>query len=247
MNDLGQTPAPGADSEAERRRKIQLGAIGFFIAAAIIAALIAISQGGGDDDDKGDSASGGAASVAEEFDGIPQAGTILGEESATVTVIEFGDLQCPICKDFSDQDAPELVELARNGEIKYEFKQWPFLGPDSNKAAAAAMAAGEQGKYWQFVTNFYANQGPENEGYVTPEYLDGIAEGAGIEDLEKWRADSDIARWKPVFDANDKEATGIGFTGTPSFSVVGPGGRKDFTGNTVTTVSDIKSAIDSVQ
>ena len=239
MNDLGDPQA-----EARRKRSIQLGAIGLFVAAAIIVALIAISQGG---DDKDDSEPSDSSTISQEFDGIPQNGTVLGQDSATVTVVEFGDLQCPICRAFTKQEAPTLVELARSGDIKYDFKIWNIIGPDSPIAGAAAMAASEQGRYFQFVTAFYEKQRGENSGYVTPEFLDEIAADTGIPDLDAWRAASAVDKWKPTFDANDKEASGLGFGGTPSVSVVGPNGRKDFTGNSVPTISEIQSAIDSVK
>lgn len=243
--------AQSSDSQsAARKRRVQYGALAFFLAAAAVAGLIAISQsGGGDDGSSGGDAGNvaGSAEVSTEFDGIAQSKTILGDAKAPVSVIEFGDLQCPVCREFSIQTSPTLVDMARSGDITYDFKQWVIIGPDSKPAGAAAMAAGEQGRYWQFITLFYRNQGPENGGYVTDAFLESIAKGAGVPDLAKWKTDSDPAKWAATFKQNDSEATAAGFTGTPSISVVGPGGRKDLGGSTIPQLAEIQSAIAAVQ
>jgi protein-disulfide isomerase len=244
--------AESSDSKsAASKRRVQYGALAFFIAAALIGGLIAISQsGGGDDNGSGSAAAGnvaGSTEVNAELNGIAQSKTVLGDAKAPVTVIEYGDLQCPVCREFSLQTAPTLVDMARSGEIKYDFRQWTIIGPDSTPAGAAAMAAGEQGRYWQFIQLFYRNQGPENGGYVTDDFLASIAKGAGVPDLATWKTDSDPAKWTATFKQDDADATAAGFTGTPSISVVGPGGRKDLGGSTIPQLADIQSAIAAVQ
>ena len=125
---------------ARRKRVTQLSVIAFFVAAAVIGGLIAISQSGGDDNDFSSSSGGGVAEIA----GIPQSNTVLGETSAPVTITEFGDLQCPICRQFGNTVFPELVsQYVKPGTAKYDFKQWVIIGPQSNNAAAAAYAAGD--------------------------------------------------------------------------------------------------------
>ena len=244
--------ADSSDSQsAARKRRAQYGALAFFIAVALIGGLIAISQsGGGDDNGSGADTAGNVAGTAEvnaELNGISQSKTVLGDAKAPVTVIEYGDLQCPVCREFSLQTAPTLVDMARSGDIKYDFKQWLIIGPDSKPAGAAAMAAAEQGRYWQFIQLFYRNQGPENGGYVTDDFLESIAKGAGVPDLATWKTDSDPAKWEATFKQTDADASAAGFTGTPSISVVGPGGRKDLGGSTIPQLTDIQAAIAAVQ
>jgi len=70
----------------------QLSVIAIFVAAAVIAALIAISQSAAATTRQ--LPSGG---VLTRFRGFPRATPVLGDPKATVTVTEFGDLQCPIC------------------------------------------------------------------------------------------------------------------------------------------------------
>jgi protein-disulfide isomerase len=151
---------------------------------------------------------------------IPQSGNILGQPDAPVTLVEFADLQCPACQQASETIIPDVINgPVKDGTAKYEFDNWPILGQDSVIAAKAALAASEQDRLQQFVENFYANQGPENSGYVTDDFLNDIAEKAGIPDIDKWQADRDLPKWDQVLLDIDNEAVGAGFSGTPSFAI----------------------------
>ena len=123
--------------------------------------------------------------------GIPQNGTVLGKSGATVRMLQFEDLQCPICKRYTDDAFPAIVnEYVRTGRIKIDFRGLAFLGPDSLKALKIAMAAGLQNKLWQVVGLFYANQGAENSGWVTDSLIDQIlAEVPGL-DAAKVKVDA---------------------------------------------------------
>ena len=115
---------------------------------------------------------------------------------------------------------------AERGTRKLEFRNWTIIGPESQDAAKAALAAGEQGRYWSFITLFYRNQGTENSGYVTDSFLQAVAEGAGVDDIEKWNQDRQSSRWDAHMAQAEAEAGRLGFAGTPSFLVGGPNGRK---------------------
>ena len=108
-------------------------------AAIVVAALLVVlSQLGG----TGSSASN--VDVGKLYSGIPQDGTILGESSASVTIYLYEDFQCPICGQFNQETYPELVSRdVRDGKVKIVSEPLAFLGPDSVKAARAALAAAE--------------------------------------------------------------------------------------------------------
>ncbi len=73
---------------------------------------------------------------------------------------------------------------------------------------------------WNFIEAFYAQQGPENSGYVTDEFLRGIAEEAKVPDLEQWEEpNATVERWSEVLKGANDEASELGFTGTPSFAI----------------------------
>jgi protein-disulfide isomerase len=233
---------------ARRKRLVQYGALAGLLAVVVVAALIIASQNNSSDS-SGAGAGGDVADVSlvdNQLKGLPQNGLVLGDPKAKVSVIEFGDLQCPVCKEFSFQVAPDIIsQIVRKGDANYEFRPWDIIGPQSPIASRAAYAAGEQGRGWSFIELFYRNQGTENSGYVTDSFLTSIAKGAGVKDLNKWNRDrSDNSKWDPLLSKNDSDAKSLGFTGTPSILVEGPGGKKPFT--TIPTVSQIEAAVKSV-
>jgi protein-disulfide isomerase len=233
------------DQAKERRRRlVQYGSAAAFLAVCAVAVLVVVSQSGG-----GSSGSGaeGASEVEKELQGIPQQGTVLGDPKAEVTVTEFGDLQCPACKEFSDQTVSGLVSgPVGDGDVKLDFRQFVIIGPESSDAAKAALAAAEQDRYWNFIELFYRNQGFENSGYVTDDFLESVAEGAGVPDIPKWNEDREDPKLDDELSKVQTEAQTLGFSSTPSFLVEGPGGKKNtFSG--VLTLPELEQAIESVQ
>jgi protein-disulfide isomerase len=230
-----------------RKRRLQYLIIGAFAAVAVIVALIVISQSGGDDDnDGGGSPSNvqGIAQVNVELQGIPQSGQVLGDANAPVTVVEFGDPQCPVCAAFSEQIAPELISSeVKGGNVKFEFQPYLIIGPDSKPAMKAALAAGVQDRFWNYLQLFYRNQGGENSGYVTDDFLTSIARSAGVPDVEKWNTDRNDPKWDAVIQQGSSQAESLGFNGTPSIMVQGPNGQKALSGF---ELSEIRSAIQQV-
>jgi protein-disulfide isomerase len=201
-----------------RQRMVKLGSAAAFLGLAVVAVLIVVSQ----------SQSGGKVEHASEANrqlhGIPQSGMVLGRPGAKVTVLEFADLQCPVCRGYSEDVLPQVIEnQVRGGEARLEFRNFTIIGPESKPAGAAAIAAGEQGHGWNFVEIFYRSQGSENSGYVTDEFLTAVARAAGVPDIARWNAERDSGRvLKEVADSTS-QAERLGFTGTPSFAVEGPG------------------------
>ena len=210
--------------------------IALAVAAVVVAALIAGSllRSSGDD---GDSAATTAAAETTDTTGttdttaspapspavtlvagIPQNGTVLGKAGTTVRMLQFEDLQCPICKRYTDDAFPAIVnEYVRTGRIKIDFRGLAFLGPDSLKALKIAMAAGLQNKLWQVVGLFYENQGAENSGWVTDALIDQIlAEVPGL-DAAKVKVDAESTQVANQIAAIQAEATKLGVQGTPWF------------------------------
>jgi protein-disulfide isomerase len=228
---------------SSRTRQIASGVA--FLAVCVIGVLIVISQAGGGSG--GDTHLEDVATVKSQLQGIPQRGTVLGDPKAKVTVVEYGDLQCPVCQQFSIDTAPGLIEdVVRKGLADYELRQLPIIGPQSVIAAQAALAAGEQGRYWNFVELFYRNQGDENSGYVTDEFLTAIARGAGIPDIRRWNFDRTSPRWDDALSKTRTAADSLGIGSTPTIVAEGPGGTK-VVGSGVTSVDDIEGAIQAVQ
>ncbi|HEX7245169.1 MAG TPA: thioredoxin domain-containing protein [Solirubrobacterales bacterium] len=217
---LREDEAAGAGGR--RQLLIKVGSAAAFLVLVAVIVAVVVSQGGG---------SGGDASNVKEtsavdrlLNGIPQDGLVLGEPSAKVALVEFGDLQCPVCKGYSEEVLPSVIESrVRSGEATLEFRNYTIIGPESIPAGAAAVAAGKQGRGWEFVELFYRNQGAEDSGYVTDEFLTAIAEGAGVPDIAQWNVDRKDKAVVREVEATTAEARELGFNGTPSFAVEGPG------------------------
>jgi protein-disulfide isomerase len=231
----------------DRNRVRQIASGVAFLAICAIAVLIVVSQTGGGSG--GDTNLEDVGLVEQQLHGIPQHGTVLGDPRAKVRVIEYGDLQCPVCKGFSESVAPDLIDqVVRRGTASYDFRQWPVIGDpprtQSTLAAEAALAASEQGRYWNYIELFYRNQGTEDSGYVTDPYMTAIATGAGVQDIARWNRDRSSEKWTAVLARTDAEAGKLGFTGTPSFVVEGPGGQRTLVNP---SLDDIESAIQAVE
>jgi len=204
-------------------RRTQIMAIAGF-ALVVVVVLIAVSVGGSDSDEGGGIEESGAAAAAL-FDGIPQRGTVVGEPDADAVLTEFGDLQCPFCAQFSTDVLPTLVDdYVRPGKLALDFQALTFIGPDSLAAARLAEAAGMQGLLWQFIDVFYANQGTENTGYVTEEFLTEIASAVEGLDVDQALADRESPQVDRALRAARDAAAEAGFESTPSFLLAVDGG-----------------------
>lgn len=231
-------------TDERRQTLIKLASALAFVAVAIVVVLIVVSQNqssesGGDSDSLDE-----VAAVKRELAGIPQNGMVLGDPKAEVTVLEFADLQCPVCKAYSEQVLPQIIESqVRSGEAKLSFRNYTIIDSLSIPAGAAAVAAGKQGRGWNFVELFYRNQGAEGSGYVTDEFLTAIAEGAGVPDIARWNSDRRSDAVLEEVSATTAEARELGFTGTPSLAIEGPGAEGTEAIGTPESAAALESAI----
>jgi protein-disulfide isomerase len=212
------------DSGDRRTRLLQMGAGAVFLVIVAVVVLIVVNSSSSDSG--GDTELEEVATVNKLFTGIPQENLELGDQKAPVTLYEYGDLQCPVCKSYSEQVLPPIIESkVKAGEVKLVFRNFLIIGPDSTPAGAAAIAAGKQGRGWSYLELFYRNQGTENSGYVTPEFMEAVAKGAGVKDLEQWNKDRESNEIVAEMQNTTAEAQKFGFTGTPSFAIEGPNAK----------------------
>lgn len=186
------------------------------LAAAIIIAIVVIATSG--ESGEGTPATD-SAEVTKRFAGIPQEGLVLGNPNAPETVIEFADLQCPFCKQFAEETLPELVEKqVRTGKIKLELRLIAIVGDgvQSTTAATAAASASMQNKLWQFSDLFYLNQGLENSGYVTDDFVNSIYEAIPGLDVEQAQSDRTSTEAQSMVQDNLALAGKYGVSSTPS-------------------------------
>jgi protein-disulfide isomerase len=208
------------NDDARRRRLTQLVSAAVFLAIVAVVVAIVLSA---TSTEGGNSQLESVGEVQRELRGIQQNGMALGDPRAPVTLVEFGDLQCPACKAFSEEILPQLIAGdVRGGRLRIDFRNYPIIGAESTPAGAAAIAAGAQGRGWTYVELFYRNQGFERSGYVTPEFLRAIAHGAGVADVGRWNRDRRSRGVLAEVAATTAEAERLGFNSTPSFAVEGP-------------------------
>lgn len=138
---------------------------------------------------------------------------IRGPQDALVTVVMFGDFQCPYCK----RVLPTLDRLlATNSEVRLVFRHNPLpMHGQAEIAARAAIAAGKQDKFWAMHDRLYDEQHALSETAIR-----GWADELGL-DLVRFDRDFHDSATKAQVDADVAEAKKFGATGTPSFFVNG--------------------------
>jgi protein-disulfide isomerase len=231
-------------NEERRRRLLQLASAAAFL--TVVALAVAIVLVGANSGSGGDTKLEDTALVNRELKGLPQAGLTLGEPSAKVRLIEFGDLQCPVCKGFSEEILPTVIESkVRTGEAKIEFRNYTIISQESIAAGAAAVAAGRQGRGWNYVDLFYRNQGTEASGYVTDAFMAEIARRAGVADVARWDRERQSAAVIAEVKSQTEEARRLGLSGTPSFVVDGPGVKGPQTLPFPESAGDLEAAIEA--
>jgi protein-disulfide isomerase len=166
--------AAEARAAARRRNLTILGVIALVAVVVVGGAILLL--GGGSKSKNGGGSSGGLAGVkaqvAARFAGLPQHGTVVGDPKAPYTLVEFVDLQCPFCRDYTLNVMPTVLrEFVKPGKLNMDMRVRAFLGPDSVTAAKVAGGAAAQSRLWPFADVFYSQQGEENTGYVTPDFL----------------------------------------------------------------------------
>jgi protein-disulfide isomerase len=139
---------------------------------------------------------------------------VKGEKNAPVTIVEFSDFQCPFCSRVN----PTISQIMEKykGKVKVSFKNQPLpFHENANIAAQAALAAGEQGKYWEMHDKLFANQQaltrPDLERYASELKLD----------TAKFKAALDTNKFKAQVDADSQLGSSIGANGTPTFFING--------------------------
>jgi protein-disulfide isomerase len=167
---------------------------------------------------------------------------VLGNAAAPATITVYGDLRCPVCRQWDAQEGPDVIaNVVRPGKAKLDLRLWAILGPDSEAAHRAGYAAMQQNKLWLYATIVYLNQGDEQQNWFTDDYARAVAQAAGL-DLQKFDADRTSKAADQMIAEVDSEASAQGFTGTPTIGV-GATGKQATWFDGVPTASDIQAAV----
>ncbi|TBR24232.1 MAG: DsbA family protein [Candidatus Nitrosotenuis sp.] len=151
---------------------------------------------------------------------------ILGSDSAKVTIVEFGDYQCPQCDNWFRTVRPDIEkEYVGTGKANLYFVDLAFFGPDSKKAAQATYCAEDQGKYWEFHSMLYSNQKGINDGWANTDNLKSFATHLNL-DRNLFDSCLDSGKYQNRVEKNVLEAKRNGASGTPTFIIVGSDGKQ---------------------
>ena len=223
---LEESEAAGAKRKA---RLTQLGIVGAIVVVVVVVILIATGGGGTKKVQSGTKAANETtATVNSLVGGVPQSANVLGDPKAPVTLQYFGDLECPICKEFTlGALSPIIQKWVKTGKLKVEYRslETATREPEVFKTQqVAALAAGKQNKMWNFLETFYHEQGEEGSGYVTESYLQNLAQQVPGLNLTTWTNDRSNPALVNQVATDAQAANNNGFTGTPSFLIGKTGG-----------------------
>ena len=156
-----------------------------------------------------------------------QGSPIMGAIDAPITIIEFGDYQCPNCKKWFLNTKPDIVtNYIDSGDAKLVFMDIAFLGKDSIPASIATYCAEDQEKYWDYHGFLYSNQLSVDNGWANSDSLKGYASNLGL-NMDMFVSCMDSAKYQKRVQFNTEEAQNNGVTGTPTFFIVGQDGMKE--------------------
>jgi protein-disulfide isomerase len=187
----------------------------------------------------------GTPAAATEIPKVGGRDVILGAENAPVTLVEYGDFQCPFCARFySESEKPIKDTYVKAGKVRLIYRDIAFLGPESTAAGNAAECAKDQGKFWAYHDRLYETEiidKKENNGNLTRALFLDIASDLGM-DIPKFTQCIDTS---PYASEMDNNRTGLsaalgGRLGTPAVFINGkevPGGARPY--------SEFKAAIEA--
>ena len=142
---------------------------------------------------------------------------VMGPANAKITIIEVSDYECPFCVR-GDERVKELLAMYPN-DVRVVMKQNPLsFHVAARPAAMAALAAGEQGKYWQMHDKLFASTKARIK--LTRERLDELAREIGL-DMEKFAQALDSQKFEAQISHEQKMAVSLGARGTPAFFING--------------------------
>lgn len=139
---------------------------------------------------------------------------IQGNRNAKIMIVVFSDFQCPFSKRGADTVHALMQKYGNN--LMYVYKNLPLpFHPEAMPAAKAALAAGKQGKFYEFHDKLFEKQGELGEALYVQ-----TAKELGL-NIEKFNADRNNPEIEAQIKADQAQANSLGFNGTPGFALNG--------------------------
>lgn len=204
--------------QQQERRKRLITYIGGAVVVAVVAValLILFTRD-----------SNGSAANAEISDppalptDVPLEGRTMGNPEAPVTLIEYGDFQCPGCGQFAREIESQIVEnYVATGQVQFEYRDFAFLGDESMAASQAAFCGQDQGQFWEMHHMLFYNQEGENRGAFDRGRLNRMAERVGL-NMDEFATCMDDGVHEEAIEQSTQGGSTAGVTSTPSFLING--------------------------
>ncbi|MER0482755.1 thioredoxin domain-containing protein [Streptomyces sp. Edi2] len=217
----------------------KLAAIGAVIALVVAVIAIGVAVGKSVEGDRGTGRSNAPEAAASDapaedpaqqkmFDDLAKRTTrredgdplAVGRKDAPVVLVEYADYQCSFCGRFTRETQPGLIKkFVDAGTLRIEFRNFTVFGADSERAARASWAAGQQGKFWQLHDELYAKT--RKGKALAEDKLVELARSSGVADIDKFRADMKSEDAERALKKDQAEGYQLGVQSTPSFLING--------------------------
>ncbi len=145
---------------------------------------------------------------------------VIGKGQAKVTLVEYGDYQCPFCGQY--YPIVKQVQTEFNDQIIFQFRNYPLVNahPNAFAAARAAEAAGMQNKYWEMHDLLYQTQSQWSQLSDATSAFEQFAKQIGLDSV-KYKTDFASSKVNDLINADTAEGNRLGITGTPTFFLDG--------------------------
>jgi protein-disulfide isomerase len=145
---------------------------------------------------------------------------VCGQANAPVTIEIYSDFQCPYCaraEAVLQQLVPKYIDT---GKAKVIYRNFIFIGTESEWAAQAAQCAGEQSKFWTFADYLFTHQAGENTGAFSRDNLKKIAAQLGL-NANAFNTCFDSGKYAAQVNQETSEGQQRGVQATPTFFING--------------------------
>lgn len=167
-----------------------------------------------------------AAEIQAQLDAIsaeivrrdPTDPTAQGAADAPVVMVVWADFRCGYCGQFAVETAPGLADYVADGTLRVEWRDYPVVTEQSPAIAAAARAAGLQGRFWEYHDRVFADQAAVE--VMGDEYLRAVAADLGL-DVAQFDAARVSTEVLSAVQADAAEGQALGVRATPTFLVNG--------------------------
>ncbi len=161
-----------------------------------------------------------AGITIDERVGQPVDRTTIGDPNAPVLVETYEDFLCPHCADFTFELGPVLLDLVKDGIVRWEYKYRVIGGSDSLTANMAAECAADQGKFWDYHEEIFRQYTDKGKVAIFPSNLKKIAADMGL-DTNQFNQCLDSKQHLKEIQKIDQAAAARGVDGTPTIFING--------------------------